>query len=55
MERRCDSANFHKKGDRETKNSRGITILNLAYKIYAMILERRLEEELEAKKIIPET
>lgn len=45
-----------KKGDREKVNNyRGITILmNTAYKIYAMVLERRLKDELESKKIIPE-
>ena len=37
-----------KKGDREkVSNCREITILNTAYKIYAMVLEKRLKEELE--------
>ena len=45
-----------KKGDREkVSNYRGITILNTAYKIYAMVLEKRLKEELEKNHIIPET
>ena len=45
-----------KKGDREKVNNyRGITILNTAYKIYAMVLEKRLKEELEKNHIIPET
>ena len=44
-----------KKGDREKVNNyRGITILNTAYKIYAMVLEKRLKEELEKNHIIPE-
>lgn len=45
-----------KKGDRsKEKNYRGITLLNTAYKIYAMVLENRLSRELERKEIIPET
>lgn len=45
-----------KKGDRDNvKNYRGITLLNTAYKIYAMVLENRLNKELETKNIIPET
>ena len=44
------------KGDREKVNNyRGITILNTAYKIYAMVLEKRLKKELEKNHIIPET
>lgn len=45
-----------KKGDRDNvANYRGITLLNTAYKIYAMVLENRLSQELEQKRIIPET
>ncbi|XP_024874051.1 trichohyalin-like [Temnothorax curvispinosus] len=34
---------------------RGITLLNSAYKIYAMVLEERLKAEIEDKNIIAET
>lgn len=46
---------FKKEDRKKVNNYRGITILiNTAYKIYAMVLERRLKDELESKKIIPE-
>lgn len=47
---------IYKKGDKDTMiNYRGITLLNTAYKLYAMCLEERLKAELEEKGIIPET
>ena len=46
---------FKKGGGEMVSNYRGITILNAAYKIYAMVLEKRLKEELEKNHIIPES
>lgn len=49
-------APIYKKGDKDTmSNHRGITLLNTAYKLYAMCLEERLKAKLEEKGIIPET
>ena len=55
VERGGDFTNIQK-GDREkVSNYRGITILNTAYKVYAMVLEKRLKAELEKNHIISET
>lgn len=44
-----------KKGDKhKVENYRGITLLDTPFKIYAMIIEEKLNEEVEAKNIIPE-
>lgn len=40
---------LNKEEDKETKDYRGITLLDTAYKIYAGILNDRLEKELERK------
>ncbi|XP_033228929.1 uncharacterized protein LOC117180541 [Belonocnema kinseyi] len=45
-----------KKGETEDlKNYRPMTLLNKAYKLYAMILNERLVKDLEEKKILPGT
>lgn len=36
------------------ENYRGISLLNIGYKIYAMMLERRLKEEINKRNIIPD-
>lgn len=47
---------IYKKGDQEkVENYTGISLLCTAYKIYAEVLRRRLEEEVEEKKLIPES
>lgn len=49
-------AHIFKKGGRDKlRNYRGITLLNTAYKIYAMVLQNRLKKEIEEKKLLPET
>jgi len=43
-----------KKGEGESvQEYRGVTITSALYKIYAMVLTGRIEEEVEEKKIIP--
>ena len=45
-----------KKGEKErVENCRGITLLNSAYKVYAMVLTERLRKEIEDKEILPES
>lgn len=44
-----------KKGDRnQTSNYRRITFLSIAYKVYTGILKKRLEKEIDEKKVLPE-
>ncbi|XP_063904737.1 uncharacterized protein LOC135123790 [Zophobas morio] len=38
----------------DVKNYRGITLLNTAFKIYAMILDERLRKEMEARGMLPD-
>lgn len=46
---------LHKRGDKErAENYRSITLLFMAYKIYAEIFRKRLEKEIELKGILPE-
>jgi len=45
-----------KKGDQDrAENYRGISLLGTAYKIYAEILRRRIEEEVERLRMLPES
>lgn len=47
---------LYKKGDQEkVENYRGIFLLCTAYKIYAEVVKGRLEEEVERRKLIPES
>lgn len=47
---------IYKKGNHEkTENYRGISLLCTAYKIYAEILRSRLKEEIERRKLLPES
>ena len=47
---------IHKKGDKkEVENYRGITLMDTGYKIYAEIVRKRLEKELEEKKVLDPT
>lgn len=47
---------LHKKGDKEKiENYRSISLLCTAYKIYAEILRKRLEKEVEIKEMLPES
>ena len=47
---------LHKKGDpEEPGNYREISPLSTAYKIYTTVLNKRLRNQFEAKKILPES
>lgn len=46
---------FKKGNTEEVGNYRGIAIQCSAYKIYAELLRRRLEEELDKKEVLPES
>lgn len=47
---------LHKRGDKEKiENYRSISLLCTAYKIYAEILRKRLEKEVEIKEMLPES
>lgn len=47
---------IYKKGDeKRASNYRGITLMDSGYKIYAEVLRRRLESELETKNILKDT
>lgn len=46
---------IYKKGDEKKETYRGVTLLCTAYNIYAGILAERLREEVEEKKVLPET
>ena len=47
---------IYKKGDKEeVKNYRGITLMDTGYKIYAEIIRRRLEAQIEEERMLEET
>lgn len=47
---------LYKKGDKDkAENYRGITLLNTAYKLYAMEQNERMKEEIKEKGILPDT
>jgi hypothetical protein len=46
---------MYKKGEKNTaSNYRGITLLNTAYKVYAMIVEERLMKEMNERGVLPD-
>lgn len=46
---------FKKWNEEETENYRGISLLCMAYKIYAEILRGRLEESITRAELLPES
>jgi len=47
---------IHKKGDiHDARNYRGITLMDTGYKIYAEIIRRQLEKEMEENKLMSKT
>lgn len=44
-----------KKGERKRmEDYRGLTLLNTMYKIYAIVLKKRLEKKMEGKRMLPD-
>lgn len=51
-----DIVPIYKKGDKEdVKNYRGITLMDTGYKIYAEIIRRRMETQIEEEGMLEET
>lgn len=46
---------YKKDNHEKTENHRGISLLCTAYKIYAEILRNKLKEEIERRKLLPES
>ena len=47
---------INKKGENtKARNYRGVTLMCTVYKIYAMIAEKRLREEIDRLQLLPET
>lgn len=46
---------LYKRGKKRTENYRGIPLLCTAYKIYIGIIRNMIEEEVEAKKMVPKS
>lgn len=48
-----NSTNSKEGGGRKVEDYRGVTVMTVVYKIYAEVLRKRLEEEVEKGRMIP--
>lgn len=54
MENMSDKTDTERRNESRIENNIGITLTNTLYKVYTMLIRKRLEEEMEMKRILPD-